>query len=132
MSDPTSVPELDERGIAIRTQAVAANSLPGHDRECAAAMLSQARLRTNPIDEIQVAHLLEIGWRAGKAAAVEPAPPTEIGIESPDCIQVIMAPSEQQLYRRWLAARDLHLYSIPGLNPDDLPTFAIGIGADHA
>ena len=57
--------------------------------------------------------------------------PTEIGIESPDCIQVVMAPSEQRIYRRWLAARDLHLYEIPALVPDDLPTYAIGFGADH-
>lgn len=66
---------------------------------------------------------------ARHSPADEPAQPTEVGIESPDCIQVIMMPSEQQLYRRWLAARDLYLYSVPSLNPDDPPTYALGIGA---
>lgn len=58
-----------------------------------------------------------------------PDPSPEIGIESPDCIQVVMAPGEQRAYRAWLAQRDLYLYPIPGLSPDDLPTYAIGIGA---
>jgi hypothetical protein len=43
-------------------------SLPGHDRECAVAMLSQARLRTRPLDDLQVAHLISIGYSAGVAA----------------------------------------------------------------
>jgi hypothetical protein len=43
-------------------------SRPGHDRECAVAMLSEARLRTSRLDDIQVAHLLVIGYRAGVAA----------------------------------------------------------------
>jgi hypothetical protein len=43
-------------------------SLPGHDRDCAKAMLSQARLRTRPLDDLQVAHLISIGYRAGVAA----------------------------------------------------------------
>lgn len=42
-------------------------TLEGHDRDGAAAMLSQARLKTNPIDDIQVQHLLHIGYRAGRA-----------------------------------------------------------------
>jgi hypothetical protein len=44
-------------------------SLPGHDRECAAAILNQARGRRTPLDDIQVEHLLRIGFTAGKAAA---------------------------------------------------------------
>lgn len=40
---------------------------PGHDRDCAAAMLSQARLRGD-ISETQVLHLLRIGWTAGATA----------------------------------------------------------------
>jgi len=49
---------------------VEALSLAGHDRECALAMLSQSRLRdASRIDEIQVAHLVAIGHRAGAAAA---------------------------------------------------------------
>lgn len=39
-------------------------SLPGHDRDCALAMLNQSR-RRGGIDDIQVAHLLAIGYRAG-------------------------------------------------------------------
>lgn len=63
-----------------------------------------------------------------EVARHSPAPLTEVGIESPDCIQVVMSPTEQQIYRRWLAARDLHLYSVPSLNPDDPATYALGIG----
>lgn len=49
---------------------VEALSLPGHDRDCALAMLSQSRLRhSSRIDEIQVAHLVAIGYRAGRAVA---------------------------------------------------------------
>ncbi len=40
-------------------------STPGHDRDCALAMLNQAR-RRGGIDDIQVAHLLAIGFRAGE------------------------------------------------------------------
>lgn len=47
-------------------------SLPGHDRDCALAMLSQARLseergRLNPhqLSQTQAEHLLQIGSRAG-------------------------------------------------------------------
>lgn len=43
-------------------------TVPGHDRDAALAILSQARLRSSPIDEIQVRHLLAIGWRAGDDA----------------------------------------------------------------
>jgi hypothetical protein len=43
-------------------------SLTGHDRDCALAMLSQARLHTSPLDEIQMIHLLSIGFRAGQRA----------------------------------------------------------------
>lgn len=39
-------------------------SEPGHDRDCALAMLSQARHRTL-LDEVQVQHLIAIGWRSG-------------------------------------------------------------------
>jgi hypothetical protein len=45
-------------------------SLPGHDRDCARAMLSQARLRGCPLDDLQVAHLISIGYSAGVAAGV--------------------------------------------------------------
>jgi hypothetical protein len=48
-------------------------SLAGHDRDCAQVMLSQARLHTSPLDEIQVVHLLSIGFRAGKRAGREDA-----------------------------------------------------------
>jgi hypothetical protein len=46
-------------------------ALEGHDRDCAHAMMSQVRLRTDPIDDIQVRHLLAIGYRAGIAEAAE-------------------------------------------------------------
>jgi hypothetical protein len=54
------LPEID-RSVELFTR-------PGHDRDCARAMLSQARLRTSPLDDLQVAHLLAIGYRAGVAA----------------------------------------------------------------
>jgi hypothetical protein len=39
----------------------------GHDRDAALAMLSQARLPlASRIDEVQVRHLLQIGYRAGR------------------------------------------------------------------
>lgn len=44
-------------------------SLPGHDREVAKAIHNQARTRSHPLDDIQVRHLLAIGYRAGHAAA---------------------------------------------------------------
>lgn len=40
-------------------------SLPGHDRDCARAMWSQARHGKMPLDQIQVQHLMSIAWRAG-------------------------------------------------------------------
>lgn len=43
---------------------------PGHDRDVAYAVLSQSRLCTSPIDDIQVRHLLAIGYRAGRAASI--------------------------------------------------------------
>jgi hypothetical protein len=48
------------------TDEVAFYAVEGHDREGAAAMLSQSRLGYNPIDDIQVLHLLNIGYRAGR------------------------------------------------------------------
>lgn len=39
---------------------------PGHDLDGAVAMLPQARLGHHPIDDIQVRHLLQIGYRAGR------------------------------------------------------------------
>lgn len=47
-------------------------TLPGHDRECASAMLSQSRLQhASRIDDIQVRHLLQIGYRAGRQVTEE-------------------------------------------------------------
>lgn len=49
---------------------------PGHDRECAHAMLYQASKRSKimPLDDIQDLHLLRIGYSAGLASknAVNP------------------------------------------------------------
>jgi hypothetical protein len=44
---------------------------PGRDRDVAHAILAQARHRnaTGPISDIQVRHLLAIGYRAGRAVA---------------------------------------------------------------
>lgn len=58
-----------------------------------------------------------------------PTPACEDGIEPAECIQVVMTPAHQKAYLAWLVDRDLHLYQIPGLNPDDLPTYAVGIGS---
>ncbi len=60
MSQPTQ----DERRSTVELY-----SQPGHDRECALAMLNQARLGRDPngISDIQVEHLLAIGYRAGAA-----------------------------------------------------------------
>jgi hypothetical protein len=44
-------------------------SLPGHDRDCAAAILNQARVGNHPLSDIQVVHLLAIGSRAGRAVS---------------------------------------------------------------
>jgi hypothetical protein len=41
-------------------------SLPGHDRDVLIAMISQVRLGHNPLDVIQVEHILAIGYRAGQ------------------------------------------------------------------
>lgn len=39
----------------------------GHDRDAAVAMLSQSRLpHASRIDDVQVRHLLQIGYRAGR------------------------------------------------------------------
>jgi hypothetical protein len=46
---------------------------PGRDREIAYAILSQARHRNDPIDDIQVRHLLRIGYTAGRAYTHEDA-----------------------------------------------------------
>jgi hypothetical protein len=40
-------------------------TLPGHDRDVAEAVLSQSRLKSNPISDVQVEHLLTIGYGAG-------------------------------------------------------------------
>lgn len=47
-------------------------TLEGHDRDCAKAMLSQSILtgRVSPLSEVQVKHLLWIGYSAGREAAV--------------------------------------------------------------
>ena len=52
-----------------RRNAVILYSQPGHDRDCALAMLNQARVSrlSDPIDDIQVEHLLSIGYTAGRA-----------------------------------------------------------------
>ena len=46
-------------------------SSPGHDRDCARAIHAQARHRFHPIDDVQVEHLLRIGYTAGRRAAME-------------------------------------------------------------
>lgn len=47
---------------------------PGHDRNVAYAILAQSRLRdASPIDDIQVRHLLRIGYTAGRAVTAEDA-----------------------------------------------------------
>jgi hypothetical protein len=46
---------------------------PGHDRDVAHAILAQSRHRTDPIDDIQVRHLLQIGYTAGRAVTAEDA-----------------------------------------------------------
>jgi len=99
-----------------------------HTADCPvylANMDALERMQAEPADQAS-----PTSERGGSRPVTAPDVP-EIGIESPDCIQVVMAPSEHRRYRRWLAARDLHLYLIPGLTPDDLPTYAIGIGADR-
>lgn len=69
------------------------------------------------------------GKRAGRAEIT--VAPGEIGIEDAGCVQVVMPPAALVAYRRWLTGRDLHLYRIPGLSDGDLPTYAIGIGAER-
>ena len=64
MTRESDIPERD--AVAAR---IAALSLPGHDREVALAVHNQARLRRSPIDDVQVEHLLAIGWRAGRVQA---------------------------------------------------------------
>lgn len=46
---------------------------PGYDREIAHAILAQSRHRSDPIDDIQVRHLLQIGYTAGRAVTVDDA-----------------------------------------------------------
>ncbi len=42
-------------------------AIEGHDRDAALAMLSQSRLpHASRIDDVQVQHLLQIGYRAGR------------------------------------------------------------------
>lgn len=54
-------------------------TIPGHDRECANAMLSQSRLQhASRIDDIQVRHLLQIGYRAGRQVTEEDQAFTEV------------------------------------------------------
>lgn len=48
-------------------------SSPGHDRDCARAIYAQATHRLHPLDEIQVEHLLRIGYAAGWQAALDVA-----------------------------------------------------------
>lgn len=43
-------------------------SIPGHDRDCARAMWSQARIGRDPLSQVQVEHLLRIAWTAGATA----------------------------------------------------------------
>ena len=50
-------------------------TLPGHDRDLARAIMSQSHHQPSRIDDIQVIHLLAIGYRAGHAAAVAAAQP---------------------------------------------------------
>lgn len=57
MTDPDQPPRRDP---------VDDFSLPGHDRDCARAIRNEARLGGR-LDTIQVEHLLQIGWRAGRA-----------------------------------------------------------------
>jgi len=74
---------------------------PGHDRNVAVAILSQARLGRNPIDDIQVRHLLAIGYRAGLAkgrertvltwAVVEAAEVWRVDGSDPSVIALIVA-----------------------------------------
>lgn len=53
----------------IPTDDISLYALEGHDRDCAEAILSQSRLTAaSRIDDIQVRHLLAIGYRAGRAA----------------------------------------------------------------
>lgn len=75
MSDPwyfhTDVPDgenYDERG-GVSGKWIATFSLTGHDRDVALAIWNQARMRRHRLDEIQVEHLMAIGYRAGFAAA---------------------------------------------------------------
>lgn len=45
---------------------------PGYDREIAHAILAQSRHRhASPIDDIQVRHLLQIGYMAGRTVTVD-------------------------------------------------------------
>lgn len=43
-------------------------SVPGHDRDCARAMWSQAGHGSSPLSQVQVEHLLRIAWTAGAHA----------------------------------------------------------------
>lgn len=42
-------------------------STPGHDRDVARAIANQARLRHSPITDVQVQHLLLIGYQRGQS-----------------------------------------------------------------
>lgn len=46
-------------------------SRPGHDRDCLRAMWSQAGQAVSPLSQVQVKHLLMIGWSAGATAEHE-------------------------------------------------------------
>lgn len=58
MAEPsrTETPRDELLGLAV----------PGHDLDCARAIYNQARIKSSPLDEIQVKHLLQIGYRAGR------------------------------------------------------------------
>jgi hypothetical protein len=57
------------------TDDVAYFTTPGYDREIAHAILAQSRHRnaSGPISDVQVRHLLRIGYTAGRAVTVEDA-----------------------------------------------------------
>lgn len=44
---------------------VAHLTTPGYDHDGALAMLNQALIKSSPIDDVQVLHLLRIGFNAG-------------------------------------------------------------------
>lgn len=62
---------MTELAAYLATPAHDRYSLPGHDRDCARAMWSQARIGKDPLSTVQVEHLLNIAWRAGATAEHE-------------------------------------------------------------